>query len=520
VTEDTPAKIDKDKLDLNGSLSAAFAQRAVLAGFQLISLGRDFVQRDPCRNHIGAKVYELIGKKKWKRGESDLKRKSDSARYFTEWFYFKRATQPATLRKFLGHSPHLAYLHGLDDLNNAPTRIGSAPNHLLLLALALHALEINQGSHGEACYSVKRRMAEDILSAVLDHWRPDGNGVVDVESMRIGGWSLWDSQGPSPQRGLSGMQIYQQPCSFSVSEEVGRQFRQKKDVAVLDYLLSLAFDYEPLPIGVHLRWGLDLLTATIANQCLVICEAMPESAAKRRERLETVRFDADGLQAIVENFCVHPKDANPKALLRLVERLPRVEPNEAVARAVWWMDSIALAAKLVATVLNALTTGMPAMVSIWNKSDPSLPLSRSTRASEPFEQALDAAAKLEDPYERLEAFCGSLERRESDSAREPPPPSYGQHQELELYSEEWYRQTEKLIKARFDLAGELYDSAKAQNRRPARHEYLEFLQALRAGASSIRALTPGAQLADIRRAMLKPKKATARVVVRRRSRPQ
>ena len=519
MTADSSAKIDTNKLDLNGSLSAAFAQRAVLAGFQLMALGRDFVQRDPCRKHIGAKVYALIGKEKWKRGESDLKRKSDSARYFTEWFYFKRATQAATLKKFLGESPQLAYLHGLDDLANAPIRNGSAPNHLLLLALALYALEIDKGSHGEACYLVKRRIAGDVLGAVLEHWRPAGDGGVDVESLCIGGWSLWDSQAQVPHRSLRGLKIYQQPCSFTVSEEIGWQFRQNKDIAVLDYLLTLAFDYEPLPLGVHLRWGLDLLTATIASQCLVICEAMPDSAAKRRERPETISFDADGLQAIMEKFCTHAGDADPKALLRLVERLPHAKPDEAAARAVWWNDSISHAVKLVTAVLNALTTGIPAIVKIWNKCDPALPRSRPTRAMEPIEQALDAAATLEDPDERLEAFCSSLDGRGSGSVREPPPPTYGQHQELSLYSEEWYRQTESLISARVELTSELYEAAKAESRRPTRLEYLDLVHELRASGSSIRALTPRNQLADIRRALLKPKRSTPRVVVRRRNRP-
>ncbi len=496
---------------LNGSYATAYAQRAVLAGFLLDTLGRKFVQRKSCRDLIGPAAYRAIGKGSWSREEKDTKLFTDAARYFHDWFELRKAAQPATLRAFIDSSPYLSYLRGLENIPQAGTRVGNAPNHLLLLLQALRAFELDESVGAKNAFATKAALARGILRSILENWTPDESRSINLDEFRIGGWGAW-AKGDRHGAGAAfkGMKIYQDRTRFYVSEEVARSFHQRLDIGVVDYLLSLAMDYEPLLVGVHLRWGMDLFTAALAARCLLVCEAMPESIAKKGERTSTLSFDAEGLDGLMEMFCVRADALKPRSLFRLFERIPCFDQAEREARTVWCVDSLKHGAKLFRSVTDMLTPGPKGFVAAWEKFSPKLPSAASTNSSAPVERAIAAAEAEHDSRDKMDTFLSTLEREQESKVKEPPAPPYANVAHLELGSDPWRIRMEAIIDSRMDHAKHIYERATSQNRRPSREEYIEIVKSLPETRADIRAVTPTETMANIRRALIGVKKQTRR----------
>jgi len=501
-------------IELDGSYADAFAQRSVLAGFLLNTLGKKFVQQDSCREMIGPAAYRVIGKQ-WQRMETAPKLATDAARYFDEWFRLRRAAQPGTLKAFIDSNTRLDYLHGLENIVKADTRIGNSPNFLLLMAIALRALELNQPVGDESLYITKARLARSVLLAVLNHWTPDVDSQIELEAFPVGGWGEWSKDTRAGAgRAFKGMKIYQDRLRFSVSEDVARSFRQRPDIGVIDYLLSLAMDHEPLPIGAHLRWAMDLFSAAMAARTLVICEAMPDSVAKKGERTGTISFDAESLDGIMEWFCIRPDAIQPRPVLRMIERLPRVDHSEREWRTLWCAESLRHAAKLFHAVVDILTPGCQGLAAAWNRFSPPLLLAASTATSLPFERAISAAENESLTEHKLDAFASALEREHFNGVSEPPPSEYRTASQFTLGSDEWQVRMVEILGARMTHASDVYERAMAQNRRPTRDEYAAILASWPGTRTDVRNLTPQESMPEIRRAFLGVSRRKTHAVLR------
>lgn len=507
-------------LKLNDSYADGLAQRMVLSGFALNSLGRKFIQNNACRDKMGPAVFRAIGKD-WKRSEKPAKLVTDAARYFEEWFELRRAAQAGTLRSIIESAGGMAYLHGLDDITRAHFEIGPGPHHFLLLVLALRALEMKTPVDERNLFVAKAELASKVLKTISTCWRPNDERMIELSSLSIGGWGDWAGVSrPGVGSGFKDQRIYQQRLSFPVSVELARSYRRRDDIGALDFLLALAADVEPLPLGAHLRWAIDLFSSALAARCLVICQASPDSLAKTGERTDTLSFDAEGLNGLFEMLCTGG-EVKPRAALRLIERLPHIDQEERELRGMWCGDTLRHGAKLFRAVMDMFVPSYESFITPWSALEPKLPPATSTTDTKALESALRAAEDAPTPAARLETFASALERAAPSEVRESRSPPYATESSIALGSEQWCARMEQIIMGTFEERRDLKSHAAKENRRPSREEYRKLLGSWNESHTDIRNLTPSSPLKDIRRALLNgPTKRRVRVLTRPTRRPK
>lgn len=346
--------MDNDPEFRDLSRARGFAQRVVTSGFALDVLGFHYQPHASHREKIGPAAYQAIGKS-WERCETETKKHGDAARYFDDWHSLKKVASAETLTDLISSRPGLQYLCGLDRIDSIDAAPLHASSYIVLPGVCLEALDSTRAERKRSAIDVKLDHARGVLRALLYRWAPDNNGCIRLPGLPIGGtdgfiaerWNraLADSQA---QRAAPSIQLLRilGPAELQISGDAIRLYPAHADSACIDYLLSLAFDAEPMPLDVMLRWGLDLTSAILAVRCLQNCETDPANRRKAGVHASNLAFDSSSLEGLAAHLLGQSARISDQMLCSMVERVTSPISEERMLRAFWGSMTLSKARRM------------------------------------------------------------------------------------------------------------------------------------------------------------------------------
>jgi len=383
--------MDNDPEFRDLSRARGFAQRVVTSGFALDVLGFHYLPHASHRPKIGPAAYEAIGKS-WERCETESKKHGDAARYFDDWHALKKVASAETLADLISSRPGLQYLRGLDRIRSDETMVLHPGNYIVLPGVCLEALDGTRAERKRSAIDVKLDHARGVLRALLYRWAPDNNGCIHLPGLPIGGtdgfiaerWNLElaDSQA---QRAAPSIQLRRilGPAELQISGDAIRLYPAHADSACIDYLLSLAFDAEPMPLDVMLRWGLDLTSAILAVRCLQSCETNPANRRKAGVHSSNLAFDSSSLEGLAAHLLGQSARISDQTLCSMVERVTSPISEERMLRAFWGCQTLGYARRVLERFWPMLGTESRHFWRAFKRhAVPTLPCKRTSRGAE------------------------------------------------------------------------------------------------------------------------------------------
>lgn len=339
--------------------------------------GTDKTWHTDFAKYLDKNEIEIFGK---------LKSRDELAKFLRDAFGNEFELQPRQIKAIVKSHPHLNFLSGFENIR--ATAIKNSIPDCFLTSLTLGALALDWDPQDRRLWfrNDKRRSAIAVLKREWARWEPKRNRWADLAGLPLAFLtpqhvkSISSSHALIAQRAADPNYVDRNfaPISFKVSPNVAKQFpahpaeefTAESGHQLLDYLMQLAFDEEPLHPAVHLRWALSVCACTAALQALTVCEW------EDRDVKENERSRADALLGIAKIFWGNSGAEDWALTIRAVNRLSLPNGDEKLLRALWGMATLRTATTKLHDVFRTLTIEPQWIWDSWTAHpdpDPKLP---------------------------------------------------------------------------------------------------------------------------------------------------
>lgn len=268
--------MSKPAFDIRSSPTLRFAQRLACSGFALAVLEGEYRSGSCCWKKLERRLAYVAPKQSPAAQRSLL-----SAKAFRDAWRLNHRLQSRNVDAMAAYGRGPAFLKRLARAENLLGRDLDSNEFIPTLVAAMMALEWSRPAPKASARSEKRTRAVQVLERILERWKPNRAGWIDVPPMKIEGLEEATRQ-VLPNFGYGKPRIDEllrhatgsmEAGRFRVSPSVRASFADVDAYTTLDYLMRLIFDTQPMHEYLISRWAIDAAAATLATEAILLADA-------------------------------------------------------------------------------------------------------------------------------------------------------------------------------------------------------------------------------------------------------